>query len=153
MNPKHRRFAEEFAVDHNGAQSAMRAGYSENRAKQTAHRLLARSDIASMVEKLDAEKREQLGFGAQDLLEKALELHETAMGGKPRTYRDQVVRDENGEVIYDPNLTAASKALDLVARRLGLLSDRPTVEHVGNVVYTLDLGRTLDDSDDAEGAA
>ena len=152
MNARHRRFAEEYAVDHNGARAAVRAGYAKSRAKQTAHRLLARPEVASMVADLDAAKREELGVDARDLLAKALELHERAMRGNPRTYRDQVVRDEHGDVIYDPNLTAAAKALELVARQLGFLSDRQTVEHLGNVVYTLDLGRTLDGADEEDAA-
>jgi len=143
MNTRQRRFAEEYAVDHNGAAAAVRAGYTQTRAKQTAYRLLAHADVSTLVAKLDAAKREDLGFDASDMLTKALELHERAMRGKPRTYRDQVVRDENGDVIYDPNLAAAAKALELVARQLGLLSDRRIVEHVADVVYTLTLDREL----------
>ncbi len=96
-----------------------------------------------MVAELDAAKREDLGIDAHDMLTKGLELHERAMRGNPRTYRDAVVRDENGEVIYDPNLAAAAKALELVARQLGLLSDRRIVEHTQDVVYTLTLDREL----------
>ena len=143
MNTRQRRFAEEYAVDHNGAAAAVRAGYIKTRAKQTAYRLLAHPDVSTLVAKLDAAKREDLGLDAHDMLTKGLELHERAMRGNPRTYRNEVVRDENGEVIYDPNLAAAAKALELVARQLGLLSDRRVVEHVGDVVYTLTLDREL----------
>ena len=152
MNPRHKRFAEEYSVDHNGAAAAVRAGYAEGRAKQTGYRLLSRPDVAGLVEELDASKREDLGFDARDLLDRALELHKRAMRGNPRTYRDEVVRDENGDVIYDPNLNAAAKVLELVARQLGLLSDRSTVEHVGHVVYKLDLGRDLEAEDEEDAA-
>ena len=143
MNPRQQRFAEEYAVDHNGAQAAFRAGYAETRAKQTAHRLLARPDVASRVEQLDAEKREELGIDRDQWFEWVLEVREEAMRGKPRTYRDRLVRDENGDVIYDPNLTAAVKILEAIGRQLGLMSDRQTVEHTGEVIYTLQLDRTL----------
>ena len=149
MNSRQQRFAEEYTVDHIGAASAIRAGYKASRAKQTAHRLLARTDVAAHVEGLDKQKREELGVDARQLMDWVLELRERALRGSPRTYRDEVVRDEHGDVIYDPNLNAAVKALELVARHLGLLSDRSTVEHVGNVVYTLHLDRNLEQEDAA----
>jgi len=41
VNPKQKRFAQEYAIDHNGAQAAIRSGYSEARARHTASRLMA----------------------------------------------------------------------------------------------------------------
>ena len=130
------------------AAAALRAGYTQTRAKQTAYRLLGHPEVSSLVAKLDEAKRDDLGLDAHDVLDRALELYGRAMRGNPRTYRDEVVRDENGDVIYDPNLGAAAKALELIARQLGLLSDRRIVEHGGDVVYTLTLDRELPELED-----
>lgn len=45
MNDKHKRFCEEYMIDLNGKQAAIRTGYSEDRAEVTASELLAREDV------------------------------------------------------------------------------------------------------------
>src|SRR3972149_2439539 len=64
MTPKQERFAREFAVGHNGAAAAGRAGYSERRAKQTASELLRRPDVAGLVRELEAETAQRLDIDA-----------------------------------------------------------------------------------------
>ncbi len=54
-------FTLEYAVDHNGAAAADRAGYSEARARQTAYELLHRPDVVAEVERLDADLVEKVG--------------------------------------------------------------------------------------------
>ena len=49
MNAKQKRFAEEYSVDHNGAQAAIRAGYSARTAKQTASRMMANVAVKQLV--------------------------------------------------------------------------------------------------------
>lgn len=52
MIPKHERFAREYVIDLNGAQAAIRAGYSENGAKVTGHRLLTDPNVRAKVAEL-----------------------------------------------------------------------------------------------------
>ena len=47
MTPKQQRFVEEYLIDLNATQAAIRAGYSQNGAKQCASRLLTNVDIAA----------------------------------------------------------------------------------------------------------
>ncbi len=61
MNSRQRAFTWEYAQDHNGAAAAVRAGYAEGRAKQTARDLLLRPDVVGEVAKLDAVTAEELG--------------------------------------------------------------------------------------------
>lgn len=49
-NTRKRRFVEEYCADFNGAAAARRAGYSKNRARQTAHDLLQQGPIKEAVE-------------------------------------------------------------------------------------------------------
>ena len=49
MNFRQKKFAEFFAETGCGAESARRAGYSSRGAKQVAHRLLQRPDVAAHV--------------------------------------------------------------------------------------------------------
>lgn len=45
LNPKQKRFVDEYLVDLNGAAAAVRAGYSPGCAKVTASRLLTRANV------------------------------------------------------------------------------------------------------------
>ena len=60
MNSRQRAFAREYAMDHNGAAAAVRAGYASVRAKQTARDLLLQPDVADDVAQLDAVTAEVL---------------------------------------------------------------------------------------------
>ncbi|MGE3488314.1 MAG: terminase small subunit [Nitrospira sp.] len=51
LQPKHHAFVDEYLVDRNGAQAAIRAGYSPTCARQTASRLLAHADIKDEIAK------------------------------------------------------------------------------------------------------
>lgn len=49
MTPKQEAFVREYLVDLNATQAAIRSGYSERTAKQLAHTLLGRPDVADAV--------------------------------------------------------------------------------------------------------
>lgn len=50
LKPKQRRFVEEYLVDNNGAQAAIRAGYAKKTARITASKLLSKPNIRAAVE-------------------------------------------------------------------------------------------------------
>jgi len=51
LNTRHSRFIDEYLVDFNGAQAAIRAGYSPNAAKEQAYHLLTNTHIRDEVQK------------------------------------------------------------------------------------------------------
>lgn len=55
MKEKHEAFSREYIIDSNGAAAAIRAGYSESRAKVTASELLNREDVKSRIAELRQE--------------------------------------------------------------------------------------------------
>lgn len=61
LNPKQARFVTEYLVDLNGAAAAIRAGYSENRAKQAAYELLEREDVKAAIDELQAKRSAEAG--------------------------------------------------------------------------------------------
>ena len=54
LTPKQARFCEEYVVDHNGAQAAIRSGYSPAAAKEQACRLLTKAHVQARVAELHA---------------------------------------------------------------------------------------------------
>jgi phage terminase small subunit len=51
LSTKQLAFIDEYLIDRNGAQAAIRAGYSASCARQTASRLLAHADIRSAIDR------------------------------------------------------------------------------------------------------
>lgn len=51
LTPKQQRFVEEYTVDCNGAQAAVRAGYSKKTAKEQASRLLTNVNVKEAIQK------------------------------------------------------------------------------------------------------
>ena len=56
LTAKQARFAQEYLIDLNATQAAIRAGYSENGAGQSAHKLLKKTEIAAAIQ----ERRKEL---------------------------------------------------------------------------------------------
>ena len=60
LTPKQTRFCEEYVVDHNATQAAIRAGYSVNSAKEQGYRLLTKDHVQKRVTELHGTHSEQL---------------------------------------------------------------------------------------------
>lgn len=118
MTPKQLRFVEEYLVDLNATQAAIRVGYSEKTARQQGARLLTNADIAAEVFRRQQKVSEKAEVTAAWVLER---LKKEAEAG-------------------DNPAAARIKALELLGKHLALFTDK--VEHSGNVSFTLDLGGT-----------
>ena len=57
-----------YVIDYNGAQAAIRAGYSEHTARTIASQLLTKLDIKAEVERLERDKAEQLGITKEKIM-------------------------------------------------------------------------------------
>ena len=56
---KHRRFIEEYLIDFNATQAAIRAGYSEKTAYSVGHENLSKPEIKSEIDRLTAQMTEK----------------------------------------------------------------------------------------------
>jgi len=65
LSPKQRRFAEEYLIDQNATQSAIRAGYSPRTARSIGHRLLTKADIQKAVAERDRQIAARAGISAE----------------------------------------------------------------------------------------
>ncbi len=75
--PKQRLFAEQYALDHNGAAAAVRAGYARRSARQIASELLTKPDVRELVADHEAEAAERLAITREKVLteiQNAIEL-------------------------------------------------------------------------------
>lgn len=70
ISARQRRFIEEYIVDGNGTQAAIRAGYSRNTANEQASRLLAKINIRAEVERLQQEAAQRAGVTLDWIMER-----------------------------------------------------------------------------------
>lgn len=59
LTPRQQRFADEYLIDLNGKQAAIRAGYSKNSAEQQSYQLLQKTSVKTYIEKRKAELTEK----------------------------------------------------------------------------------------------
>ena len=77
MTPKQRLFAQQYALDRNGAAPAVRAGYAPRSARPTAHDLLSNPDVRELVAKYEQDAARCLAVTREKVLEElqaAIEL-------------------------------------------------------------------------------
>lgn len=73
LNEKQERFVAEYLVDLNATQAAIRAGYSEQTARQQGARLLSNVNIAKAIAEGRKKQLNELGYTANKLLEELVE--------------------------------------------------------------------------------
>ncbi len=84
LTPKQQRFIEEYLIDLNATQAAIRAGYSAKTARSVGHENLTKPDIASAIAEAQSKRSEETKITAQWVLEKAAQVFEEAHADKDR---------------------------------------------------------------------
>ena len=124
LQERHQRFVEEYCVDFNGAQAAIRAGYSATRANRQAYVLLQREDVQQAIAEAQQARAERVKVSQDWVLRRLVENVERAMQNEP-------VRDSEGNEtgIYTYQGHVANRALELLGKHLGMFkADSPNGE-------------------------
>jgi phage terminase small subunit len=74
LTPKQKRFINEYLIDLNATQAAIRAGYSPKTANEQASRMLANVNISDIVDKAMAERAKRTGISAERVLEELAKI-------------------------------------------------------------------------------
>lgn len=153
LTDKQRLFCEEYLIDLNATQAAIRAGYSEKTARKIGSENLTKPDIRAYIDNRLAEKEDAL-IAKQDEVMKYLtsvmrreycehvvvtlseEISDYVMGDDGK-YRKKSVKTEKPEVVEIPaRLADANKAAELLGKRYGLFTDKVDVTGAVPVVIT-----------------
>jgi phage terminase small subunit len=70
LTPKQTKFCEEYLIDFNGTQAAIRAGYSSKTAHEQAAQLLAKLSIQALIQELRQSQQERTQVSADSVIEK-----------------------------------------------------------------------------------
>lgn len=129
LTPKQQRFVDEYLVDLNGKQAAIRAGYAERSAEVTASRLLSNANVASAINKALAARSQRTEITADYVLSTILETVERCKQAAPvldKTGKQMMVETEDGEMTpaYVFDSKAVLRGCELLGKHLALFTDK-----------------------------
>lgn len=157
LTPQQLRFCQEYIIDLNGRQAAIRAGYSEKTAQEQSSRALSNVKVADKVQELMNKRSERTAITADVILNELLRLARVDIAGAydqignllpvhlmPEDVRRaissiDVFEEHEGvgrerEYVGDTKKLKfydKTKALELLGRHLKLFTDK--IEHSGKV--------------------
>ena len=122
LTPKQELFCQEYLVDLNATQAAIRAGYSKHTAGVIGIQNLGKLNIQEIITELKDKRSEKVEINAEWVLRQAVKLHQRCMQEvKPQTDKDgnQIVDDE-GRAVFEFNVSGAAKGLELAGRHVNV---------------------------------
>jgi phage terminase small subunit len=119
LNEKQKQFCEEFIIDFNGTQAAVRAGYSPNTANEQAARLLANVNIQAYLKELIENRNKRMRITQDEVVANIVEVMQRCMQAKPVTFMGRQVKDEEGNNLWRFDSQGANKALDMLMKHTG----------------------------------
>jgi phage terminase small subunit len=138
MTAKQKRFCDEYLLDLNATQAAVRAGYSEKNARNIASENLAKPNIKEYIDARMAEKENEL-IADQD---EVLKYLTSVMRGK--SVSNVLARNEKGadEVKEKPpDEKERLKAAELLGKRYGLYTDKIEADIDMELNISVDYGK------------
>lgn len=140
LTAKQQRFCDEYLIDLNATQAAIRAGYSEKTAKQIGQQNLTKLDLKEYVETRMAEKEKAL-IADQD---EVLKYLTSVLRGESQS--SIVVIESTGDFMTQaremqkaPDEKERLKAAELLGKRYGLYTEKVDVEGNVGVVIVDDI--------------
>lgn len=127
LNSKQQCFVLEYLVDLNATQAAIRAGYSAKTAYSQGQRLLKDVELQGALQEAQQKRAEKVGLDAEWVVTRLQQVAERCMQAEPvmQFNHDTKEMEETGEYKFDSS--GANKALDSLARHLGLFNDKVQV--------------------------
>lgn len=151
MTKKQKRFVEEYLIDLNATQAAIRAGYSPDTAQQMGSENLSKPVIKNVIDKAIAERSRRTGINQDRVIQEiaklaflnpidVIDMDEATIKGEANRDDTACIASVKVKVIpgEDGNITEREvktydklKALELLGKHLGMFTDKLKME--GNV--------------------
>lgn len=149
MTARQKAFVQEYLIDLNATQAAIRAGYSPRTAHSTGPRLLENVEVKRAISEQMERIRTQRTADAQEVLEYLTAV----LRGESRSHVLALCGDGCQEVVAKPpDERERLKAAELLGRRWGLFTDRVDLDASDlSLQITVDYGAPEGDGEEAGG--
>ncbi len=141
LTAKQRRFCDEYLIDLNATQAAIRAGYSEKNARNIASENLAKPNIKAYIDERMAEKESQL-IATQD---EVLKYLTSVLRGESQS--TEIVVEGTGDgcsearaLKKEPSEKDRLRAAELLGKRYGLYTDKVETDVDMALTVNIDYG-------------
>lgn len=141
LTAKQRRFCDEYLIDLNATQAAIRAGYSEKNARNIASENLAKPNIKAYIDERMAEKESQL-IATQD---EVLKYLTSVLRGESQS--TEIVVEGIGDgcseartLKKEPSEKDRLRAAELLGKRYGLYTDKVEADVDMALTVNIDYG-------------
>lgn len=129
LTDKQMRFVEEYLVDLNATQAAIRAGYSEKAANREGCRLLSKVDIREAINILQNQRSARVQITQDEVIADLKVLRDISMGRIKANVSMKSTDDEGNThysdaAIFQFDAAAANKTLELLGKHLGMFKEK-----------------------------
>lgn len=151
LNARQRAFIDEYLIDLNGTQAAIRAGYSPKSSKEQGSELLANPDVRARVDAAIADRSRRTGINADLVLQELARIARVNAAGVidqdtacilPGATEDdtaaissvkvKIIPTKDGDIVErEIKLHDKIKALELLAKHLGMLDKKVQADTPG----------------------
>jgi hypothetical protein len=115
LSPKQRRFIEEYLIDSNATQAAIRAGYSKRTARAQGQRLLTNVDISAELSRQQQLLGERANLTADWVLNELMENH--------------LLAKKAGDLV------TSNRTLELIGKHLGMFTGKAPVDRPATYLF------------------
>ena len=136
MTEKQKRFCDEYLIDCNATQAAIRAGYTKGSARVTGTKLLTNANIRAYIdEQLKRMHSEKIADG-----EEVLKYLTAVMRGEHTEQVLQLIGDGRQKISnIDVSAKERLKAAELIGKRYGLFTDKVELDGKAKIIFEDDL--------------
>ena len=126
LNDRQTRFCEEYLIDLNATQAAIRSGYSKKTAGQIAEKLLRKAEIQARIGEAKQKRSQRTEITADFVLTGLKEVAERCLQKVPVMewdYENRCMRqktDEEGNGMWEFDSSGANRAFELLGKHVGV---------------------------------
>jgi len=130
LTPRQARFVDEYLVDLNATQAAIRAGYSASSADVNGSRMLGNAKVARAIAEKIEKRSQATSLTAEYVVNSLMEVAERCLQRRPVMVFDPVERsmvqatDDEGNHIWQFDSQGANRSLELLGKHLGMYTDK-----------------------------